>query len=225
MGEFRRRHPRVQSSASRPHSHQVARRRLRAGDFEGSTRGGGKVHGTGNRAFGRVGASALECRTVAGGLALRNAVQQGKAYQRVPGPVERASRFDSEVRSRIRDEHPSPAQARRTAHEGGEETVIWCGMKPGDASTIQIPLHIPARCCSIPRMSYQPKPIDTEGATLPQELLPLTERLAENAHDLWAAQRLAQGWSFGPQRDDKAKKHPCLVPYNELPESEKEYDL
>ncbi len=73
-------------------------------------------------------------------------------------------------------------------------------------------------------MSYQPKPIDTEGVALPQELLPLTERLAENAHDLWAAQRLAQGWSYGPQRDDKAKKHPCLVPYNELPESEKEYD-
>jgi len=73
-------------------------------------------------------------------------------------------------------------------------------------------------------MSYQPKPIDTEDVALPRELLPLTERLAENAHDLWATQRLAEGWSYGPQRGDKAKKHPCLVPYGELPESEKEYD-
>ena len=52
----------------------------------------------------------------------------------------------------------------------------------------------------------------------------LTERLAENAHDLWAAQRIKDGWTWGPTRDDSAKKHPCLVPYAELPESEKEYD-
>ena len=71
---------------------------------------------------------------------------------------------------------------------------------------------------------YEPKPIDTFGITLSSELNALTERLAENAHDLWARQRLADGWTFGPQRDDRAKKHPCLVPYEELPESEKEYD-
>ena len=74
------------------------------------------------------------------------------------------------------------------------------------------------------RMNYQPRPIATEGLDLPSELLPLTERLAENAHDLWAAQRLAQGWTYGPQRDDAKKFHPCLVAYEELPESEKEYD-
>jgi ryanodine receptor 2 len=73
-------------------------------------------------------------------------------------------------------------------------------------------------------VSYQPKPISTEGVNLPAALLPLTERLAENAHDLWAAQRIAQGWRFGPQRDDAQKLHPCLVPYPDLPDSEKEYD-
>ena len=52
----------------------------------------------------------------------------------------------------------------------------------------------------------------------------LTERLAENAHELWAKQRMAAGWTVGPHRDDAAKKHPCLVPYAHLPESEKEYD-
>lgn len=71
---------------------------------------------------------------------------------------------------------------------------------------------------------YQPRPIDTSAVSLPAELLALTERLAENAHDIWAQQRLAQGWTYGPQRDDAAKKHPCLVSYADLPESEKEYD-
>ena len=73
-------------------------------------------------------------------------------------------------------------------------------------------------------MRYQPAPIDVTPITLAPELLGLTERLAENSHDLWAAQRLAEGWTYGPQRDDAKKTHPCLVPYGQLPESEKEYD-
>lgn len=50
------------------------------------------------------------------------------------------------------------------------------------------------------------------------------ERLAENVHERWAALRISQGWRFGPQRDDERKWHPCLIPYAELPESEKEVD-
>jgi ryanodine receptor 2 len=73
-------------------------------------------------------------------------------------------------------------------------------------------------------MSYQPQPIDTAAVTLPGELLQLTERLAEHAHDVWARQRLADGWTYGPQREDARKEHPCLVPYDQLPESEKQYD-
>jgi len=73
-------------------------------------------------------------------------------------------------------------------------------------------------------MKYEPKPIDTSGVHLSEEIRNLTELLARNAHDLWAQLRLAQGWTYGPQRDDGAKKHPCLVPYEELPEPEKEYD-
>ena len=73
-------------------------------------------------------------------------------------------------------------------------------------------------------MLYEPKPINTSEVALPRELLELTERLAENAHDVWARQRMAEGWTYGPQRDDTAKRHPDLVPYAELPESEKEYD-
>jgi ryanodine receptor 2 len=73
-------------------------------------------------------------------------------------------------------------------------------------------------------MSYLPTPILTSHITLPADLLELTERLAENAHDLWACQRMGDGWVFGPKRDDALRQHPCLVPYNDLPESEKRYD-
>ena len=74
------------------------------------------------------------------------------------------------------------------------------------------------------RLDYRPSPIVTDGVVLPADLLALAERLAENAHDNWACQRLADGWRYGPHRDDAAKEHPCLVPYDALTESEKEYD-
>lgn len=73
-------------------------------------------------------------------------------------------------------------------------------------------------------MNYNPKPIDTSDITLPEELLALTEKIAENVHDVWAVGRIEQGWTYGPVRDDTKKETPCLVEYRELPESEKEYD-
>ena len=72
--------------------------------------------------------------------------------------------------------------------------------------------------------TYTPAPIDTSNVELTPDILELIERLAANTHDVWSAQRIAQGWSYGPQRDDERKENPCLVPYDELPESEKEYD-
>jgi hypothetical protein len=73
-------------------------------------------------------------------------------------------------------------------------------------------------------VQYQPHPIDTAKVALPSELLALTERLAEHAHDTWALRRLADGWTYGPRRDDVRKQHPGLVPYAQLSEAEKEYD-
>jgi hypothetical protein len=73
-------------------------------------------------------------------------------------------------------------------------------------------------------MTYQPKPLDTSHVELPASLAALLERLAENTHEVWAAQRMKDGWTYGPKRNDAQKKHPCLIPYAELPESEKEYD-
>lgn len=71
---------------------------------------------------------------------------------------------------------------------------------------------------------YNPAPISTNDIILPAELNVLLEQIAENVHDVWAAGRIAQGWEYGEYRDDNLKLHPCLVPYNELPENEKEYD-
>jgi hypothetical protein len=73
-------------------------------------------------------------------------------------------------------------------------------------------------------MSYQPHPIDTSKVVLAPEISDLTELLAKNAHDNWAKQRKSEGWRYGQKRDDSRKEHPCLVPYEQLPESEKEYD-
>jgi DNA-binding response OmpR family regulator len=74
------------------------------------------------------------------------------------------------------------------------------------------------------QMNYEPRPIDTSEITLTPQILQLTEVLARNAHDIWARQRFADGWRYGQQRDDHSKEHPCLVPYEQLPESEKQYD-
>lgn len=71
---------------------------------------------------------------------------------------------------------------------------------------------------------YKPEPMNTESVVLPEKILELGERIAQNAHECWAKQRMAEGWRYGPVRDDTKKLHPCLVPYDQLTDSEKEYD-
>jgi hypothetical protein len=71
---------------------------------------------------------------------------------------------------------------------------------------------------------YTPQPLDTSAVELSAELSELTELLAKNTHDVWAKQRLSEGWKYGATRDDERKEHPCLVAYEELSESEKVYD-
>ncbi len=66
--------------------------------------------------------------------------------------------------------------------------------------------------------------MDTTDILLPEELDALVERMAKNVHEVWAQSRISQGWTYGPQRDDAKKLHPCLVPYEALPEVEKAYD-
>jgi hypothetical protein len=71
---------------------------------------------------------------------------------------------------------------------------------------------------------YEPHPINVDDIPLDGDLEELQEAIAENAHDVWAAARIKEGWTYGKERDDINKKHPDLVPYTALPDSEKEYD-
>ena len=71
---------------------------------------------------------------------------------------------------------------------------------------------------------YKPNPIDTSNVKLPKDLLELAEKIAENVHENWSIGRIADGWTYGETRDDDKKTTPCLVPYSELSDSEKEYD-
>ena len=72
--------------------------------------------------------------------------------------------------------------------------------------------------------TYTPQPIDTTGVELPEELQMLVEQMSKNVHEVWSETRIKQGWMYGEQRNDELKTHPCLIPYEELSESEKEYD-
>lgn len=66
--------------------------------------------------------------------------------------------------------------------------------------------------------------MENNDIQLPKELVELSEQLAKNVHEVWAAERMRQGWTFGKKRDDTLKVHPCLIPYEELPEEEKIFD-
>ena len=74
------------------------------------------------------------------------------------------------------------------------------------------------------KLDYIPEPMDLSSVDLPESLIQLSERIAENVHEVWAKARMDEGWTYGEKRDDIHKKHPFLVPYDELPEEEKEYD-
>ena len=72
--------------------------------------------------------------------------------------------------------------------------------------------------------NYIPQPIDTSKVELPKELNVLVEAMAKNVHEVWAQTRISQGWTYGEERNDELKQHPCLIPYEDLPEVEKDYD-
>ena len=71
-------------------------------------------------------------------------------------------------------------------------------------------------------MTYIPKPIDTSDVVLSKDILELAELIAKNVHEVWAESRLKEGWKYGEKKDSDLKTNPCLIPYEELPESEKE---
>ena len=71
---------------------------------------------------------------------------------------------------------------------------------------------------------YEPQPLNLDDIVLTDDLLELQEAIAENAHEVWAAARKQEGWTYGKVRNDALKQHPDLLPYSALSDSEKEYD-
>jgi hypothetical protein len=75
------------------------------------------------------------------------------------------------------------------------------------------------------KKKYIPQPANTSAIDLPAELTEIIGLLAKNVHEVWAKQRLAEGWKYGAERNESRKEHPCLIPYEKLQENEKQYDL
>ena len=73
-------------------------------------------------------------------------------------------------------------------------------------------------------MTYKPKFLDISQVKLSDDIENLIEQLALHSHEIWAQRRIDQGWEWGAKRDDTAKRHPCLVPFDELDNSEQQYD-
>ena len=46
----------------------------------------------------------------------------------------------------------------------------------------------------------------------------------EQLHDLWCQEKTAAGWTYGPTKDTAAKTHPCLLPYQDLPDEQRTKD-
>ena len=74
------------------------------------------------------------------------------------------------------------------------------------------------------KKNYVPQPMDTSDIQLPEDLNGLIEQMSKNVHEVWAKKRIEQGWIYGEERSDNLKHHPCLIPYEDLPEVEKAYD-
>ena len=83
---------------------------------------------------------------------------------------------------------------------------------------------LPDRTQAATPPTYQPSPVSTTDTMLSPDIVALAETLARNTHEVWSQGRMAEGWQYGPVRDDQLKTHPGLVPYDELSESEKDYD-
>merc|ERR1712196_727154 len=127
----------------------------------------------------------------------------------------------------------SIVQLRSGSADNGHEPIGEDSSCDGGAAMAQMDAAI-AEGLPVPREAeeslrvaaerYDASPVDTERVVLPKEVEELTEVLAKNAHDEWASQRFSDGWIWGAKRDDELKHHPCLVPYEDLTETEREYD-
>ena len=60
---------------------------------------------------------------------------------------------------------------------------------------------------------YKPAPLDLSAIELSQKMEELVDLLSENTHNLWAKERIGQGWTYGLNEDPDCKRSPHLLPY------------
>lgn len=73
-------------------------------------------------------------------------------------------------------------------------------------------------------MQYKPNPIDTSDVVLPSAVDEIAELLSRNVHEVWASQKIQNGFSYGATDDMDQKTHHNLVPYDQLSEADRQYD-
>ncbi|XP_043283357.1 ryanodine receptor isoform X10 [Venturia canescens] len=66
---------------------------------------------------------------------------------------------------------------------------------------------------------YKPAPLDLSAITLTIKMEELVDQLAENTHNLWAKERISQGWTYGLNEDSEMRRSPHLVPYPKVDEA------
>uniref|UniRef100_A0A336KLC6 CSON012070 protein n=1 Tax=Culicoides sonorensis TaxID=179676 RepID=A0A336KLC6_CULSO len=66
---------------------------------------------------------------------------------------------------------------------------------------------------------YKPAPLDLSAVTLNPKMEELVDQLAENTHNLWAKERIQQGWTYGLEEDSDNFRSPHLVPYSKVDEA------
>jgi hypothetical protein len=82
--------------------------------------------------------------------------------------------------------------------------------------------HIPVKLRAVGcRAEPAPAGAGTEGFAFTSEEV---ERLARMEHDRWCARHLLDGWRQGEVRDDVARTHPCIVPWEALTEHYRDND-
>lgn len=72
---------------------------------------------------------------------------------------------------------------------------------------------------------FDPVYEDLSDIKLDDKLTMLSEIMAESSHEEWADNKLRNGWHYSDVRNNDKHLHPSLVPYSELPRSEKDYDI
>src|SRR5665213_3159336 len=118
----------------------------------------------------------------------------------------------------------SNADSNRPSEQWSRQSNDFGLLNPSRHAKIEPCLAIHTVRKAKPLRQYTPKPVDTKTIKLDPTLLELVEYLARNTHEVWSAGRIREGWTWGPQRDDASRRHPGLIPYEQLTESEKRFD-